>query len=80
MKRTQEADGPQGARVKESSPVINRQLIRCPDDTLLVFEHADDARRVVQVLPLRLVKFGLRLNAQKTRLVPFGKRAAWRRA
>jgi RNA-directed DNA polymerase len=30
------------------------------------------------VLPLRLAKFGLRLNAQKTRLVPFGKRAAWR--
>jgi RNA-directed DNA polymerase len=32
----------------------------------------------MRVLPLRLAKFGLRLNAQKTRLVPFGKRAAWR--
>ena len=32
----------------------------------------------MRVLPLRLAKCGLRLNAQKTRLVPFGKRAARR--
>jgi RNA-directed DNA polymerase len=54
------------------------ELIRYADDTLLVFERGDDAQRVMRVLPLRLAKFGLRLNAQKTRLVPFGKRAAWR--
>jgi group II intron reverse transcriptase/maturase len=54
------------------------ELIRYADDTLLVFEHEDDAQRVMRVLPLRLAKFGLRLNAQKTRLVPFGKRAARR--
>jgi group II intron reverse transcriptase/maturase len=54
------------------------ELIRDADDTLLVFERADDAQRVMRVLPLRLAKFGVRLNAQKTRLVPFGKRAAWR--
>jgi RNA-directed DNA polymerase len=35
-------------------------------------------QRVMRVLPLRLAKFGLRLNAQNTRLVPFGKRAARR--
>jgi RNA-directed DNA polymerase len=54
------------------------ELIRYADDTLLVFEREDDAQRVMRVLPLRLAKFGLRLNAQKTRLVPFGKRAARR--
>jgi group II intron reverse transcriptase/maturase len=54
------------------------ELIRYADDTLLVFEREDDAQRVMRVLPLRLATFGLRLNAQKTRLVPFGKRAAWR--
>jgi RNA-directed DNA polymerase len=54
------------------------ELIRYADDTLLVFEREDDAQRVMRVLPLRLAKFGVRLNAQNTRLVPFGKRAAWR--
>jgi len=54
------------------------ELIRYADDTLLVFEREDDAQRVMRVLPLRLAKFGLRLNAQKTRLVPVGKRTAWR--
>lgn len=54
------------------------ELVRYADDTLLVFEREDDAQQVMRVLPLRLAEFGLRLNAQKTRLVPYGKRAAWR--
>jgi RNA-directed DNA polymerase len=54
------------------------ELLRYAEDTLLVFEREDDAQRVMRVLPLRLAKFGVRLNAQNTRLVPFGKRAAWR--
>lgn len=54
------------------------ELIRDADDTRLVFEREDDAQRVMRVLPLRLATFGLRLNSQNTRLVPFGKRAAWR--
>jgi RNA-directed DNA polymerase len=53
-------------------------LIRYADDALAVFEREDDARRVWRVLPLRLGKFGLRLNTEKTRLLPFGKRQAWR--
>jgi RNA-directed DNA polymerase len=54
------------------------ELIRDADDTLLVFEREDDAQRVMRVLPLRLAKFGWRFNAQKTRLVAFGKRATRR--
>src|SRR5499426_4218620 len=53
-------------------------LIRYADDALAVFEREDDARRVWRVLPLRLGKFGLHLNTEKTRLLPFGKRQAWR--
>jgi RNA-directed DNA polymerase len=53
-------------------------LIRYADDALAVFEREDDARRVWRVLPLRLGKFGLRLNTEKTRLLAFGKRQAWR--
>jgi group II intron reverse transcriptase/maturase len=53
------------------------ELIRYADETLLVFAREDDAQRVMRVLALRLATFGLRLNAQNTQLVPFGKRAAW---
>jgi RNA-directed DNA polymerase len=52
-------------------------LLRYADDARAVFETEDDARRVLRVLPLRLGKFGLRLNTQKTHLVAFGKRLAW---
>jgi RNA-directed DNA polymerase len=54
------------------------ELIRDADDTLLVFAREDDAQRGMRVLPRRLATFGLRLNAQNTRLVAFGKRAARR--
>lgn len=53
-------------------------LIRYADDALAVFEREDDARRFWRVLPLRLGKFGLRLNIEKTRLLAFGKQQAWR--
>jgi RNA-directed DNA polymerase len=52
-------------------------LLRYADDALALFEREDDAQRFVRVLPLRLGKFGLRLNAQKTRLLACGKRHAW---
>jgi RNA-directed DNA polymerase len=52
--------------------------IRDADDTRLVCAREDEAQRVMRVLPRRRATFGLRLNAQNTRLVAFGKRAAWR--
>jgi hypothetical protein len=52
-------------------------LRRYADDALAVVETEDDARRFVRVRPLRLGKFGWRLNTQKTHLVAFGKRLAW---
>jgi len=52
------------------------ELIRYADDTLLVFAREDDAQRVMRVLPRRLAKFGLRLNAHKTRLLAGGRRHA----
>jgi group II intron reverse transcriptase/maturase len=51
-------------------------ILRYADDALMLVEREDDARRFMRVLPLRLGKFGLRLNAQKTQLVPFGKHLA----
>ena len=43
--------------------------VRYADDAVLVFEHEDDARRVLEVLAKRLEKYGLRLHRDKTRKV-----------
>ena len=48
-------------------------LIRYADDFVMGFAHAEDARRVLEVLPKRFGKFGLTLHPEKTRLVPFQK-------
>lgn len=50
-----------------------RPGVRLPRATHLVIAFADehDARRVAEVLPKRLGRFGLRLHPEKTRLVPF---------
>ena len=45
--------------------------VRYADDAVLVFEHEDDARRVLGVLAKRLEKYGLRLHPDKTRMVEF---------
>src|SRR5262249_46845668 len=52
-------------------------ILRYADDTMALFEREDDAHRFLRVLPLRLGKFGLRLNTQKTHLLAFGKQVAW---
>jgi RNA-directed DNA polymerase len=46
-------------------------LVRYADDFVFVFEHEDDARRVLAVLAKRFAKYGLQLHPEKTRLLPF---------
>ena len=46
-------------------------LIRYADDFVVVCELEKDARRVLDVLPKRLAKYGLTLHPDKTRLIPF---------
>lgn len=46
-------------------------MIRFADDCAMLFEQEQDARRVLEVLPKRFGKYGLRLHPGKTRLVPF---------
>jgi RNA-directed DNA polymerase len=46
-------------------------LARYADDAVMLFEHEEDARRVMAVLPKRFGKYGLTLHPEKTRLVPF---------
>lgn len=46
-------------------------LIRYADDALMLFGNEADARKVLDVLPKRLDRYGLSLHPEKTRLVPF---------
>ena len=46
-------------------------LYRYADDVLIGCELASDARRIMEVLPKRFAKYGLEINAEKTKLVDF---------
>jgi Reverse transcriptase (RNA-dependent DNA polymerase) len=46
-------------------------LVRFADDLVIIFEYERDARRVFEVLPKRLAKYGLTLHPEKTRLIDF---------
>jgi RNA-directed DNA polymerase len=46
-------------------------LVRYADDFVMGFACEEDARRVLDVLPKRLGKYGLTIHPDKTRLVPF---------
>ena len=52
-------------------------LVRYADDFVIAFEREDDARRVSDVLPRRLSRYGLKLHPEKTRLLDF--RSPWTR-
>jgi group II intron reverse transcriptase/maturase len=54
-------------------------IVRFADDAVVGFEHRDDAERFWADLRDRLAEFGLELNAEKTRLIEFGRYAAERR-
>lgn len=47
------------------------QLVRYADDFVIVFAREEDARRVMDVLPKRLAKYGLAMHPTKTRLIQF---------
>ena len=51
-------------------------IVRWADDFVVGFEHREDAERFWAELRDRLAKFGLELNADKTRLIEFGRFAA----
>ena len=54
-------------------------IVRFADDAVVGFEHRDDAERFWADLRGRLAEFSLELNAEKTRLIEFGRFAAERR-
>jgi group II intron reverse transcriptase/maturase len=55
-------------------------IVRYADDAILGFEHQDEAERYLRELREHLRAFGLELNEEKTRLIRFGRFAAFNRA
>jgi RNA-directed DNA polymerase len=55
-------------------------VVRFCDDFVVGFERRDDAERFQRELSERLARFALELNAEKTRLIEFGRFAARNRA
>lgn len=51
-------------------------IVRFADDFIVGFEHRTDAERFQVDLRARLARFALELNAEKTRLIEFGRFAA----
>ena len=54
-------------------------VVRYADDTIVGFEHQDDAERFLEDLSLRMADFELGLHPEKTRLIEFGRKAIARR-
>ncbi len=48
-------------------------IVRFADDFVIGFQHQREARRFREELMVRLEKFGLKLNEEKTRLIEFGR-------
>jgi retron-type reverse transcriptase len=59
--------------VREVKPRLagKAAVFRYADDAVFLFANESDARRVLEVLPKRLGKYGLELHPDKTRLVDF---------
>jgi RNA-directed DNA polymerase len=55
-------------------------VVRFADDFVVGFEHRHEAERFLAELRERFAQFGLELHPDKTRLIPFGRKAArdWR--
>ena len=50
-------------------------VVRFADDFVVGFEHREDGERFLSELGERLLRFGLELHGQKTRLIEFGRHA-----
>ena len=54
-------------------------MVRYADDSIIGFQHEEEARQFLEAMRERFAKFGLALHPQKTRLIEFGRYAEQRR-
>lgn len=48
-------------------------LVRYADDFIIMFQYENEANKVYELLIKRLAKFGLEMEQEKTRILPFGR-------
>lgn len=48
-------------------------LVRYADDFIIMFQYENEAKQVYEDLRIRLLKFGLEMEEDKTRILPFGR-------
>lgn len=48
-------------------------LVRYADDFLIMFQYENEAKQVYELLIKRLAKYGLEMEQEKTRILPFGR-------
>lgn len=58
---------------KEISPQLQGEahMVRFADDVVMVFRYRDEAERVLTAIEVRLARYGLKLNREKTKLVRY---------
>jgi len=54
-------------------------MVRYADDSVIGFQHEEEAEQFLEAMRERFAKFGLALHPQKTRLIEFGRYAEQRR-
>jgi len=54
-------------------------MVRYADDSVIGFQHEEEAEQFLKAMRERFAKFGLALHPQKTRLIEFGRNAEQRR-
>lgn len=54
-------------------------MVRYADDSVIGFQHEEEAKQFMEAMRERFAKFGLALHPQKTRLIEFGRYAEQRR-
>jgi len=59
--------------VEQVKPLMKGKIfiVRYADDFIIGFENKEDAQRVNQTLPKRMIKYGLTIHPEKTKLVEF---------
>ena len=51
----------------------NVRLVRFADDSVILCQYKQDAEEIFRALPPRLAKFNLRMNMDKSKIIPFGR-------
>ena len=59
--------------VRETTRLKEMYIVRYADDFIIMFQYENEAQKVYNALIKKLAKYGLELEINKTRIIPFGR-------